>query len=78
MEAEIGSIQVGKKADIVIVNENLIANFKVLTSNGPPWGHPPARSASKLRPCSERSRIAVSAPDALRRSCRRVPPRPPR
>ena len=34
MEDQIGSIQVGKKADIVIVNENPLANFKVLYGTG--------------------------------------------
>ena len=34
MEDDIGSIQIGKKADIVIVNENPIANFKVLYGTG--------------------------------------------
>lgn len=34
MEDDIGSIQVGKKADIVIVNENPLANFKVLYGTG--------------------------------------------
>ncbi|MDG1906479.1 MAG: amidohydrolase family protein [Arenicella sp.] len=34
MEKDIGSIQVGKKADIVIVNENPLANFKVLYGTG--------------------------------------------
>ncbi len=34
MENEIGSIQVGKKADMVIVNENPVANFKVLYGTG--------------------------------------------
>jgi len=34
LEDEIGSIQVGKKADIVIVNENPLANFKVLYGTG--------------------------------------------
>nr|WP_240946242.1 amidohydrolase family protein [Pseudomaricurvus alkylphenolicus] len=34
MDDQVGSIQVGKKADIVIVNENPIANFKVLYGTG--------------------------------------------
>jgi imidazolonepropionase-like amidohydrolase len=34
MDTEIGSIQVGKKADLVIVDENPIANFKVLYGTG--------------------------------------------
>lgn len=33
-EREIGSIQVGKKADLVIVNENPLANLKVLYATG--------------------------------------------
>ncbi len=34
MDADIGSIQVGKKADLVIVADNPIANFKVLYGTG--------------------------------------------
>ncbi len=34
MEGEIGSVQAGKKADLVIVNENPVANFKVLYGTG--------------------------------------------
>ena len=34
IEGETGSIQVGKKADLVIVNENPLANFKVLYGTG--------------------------------------------
>jgi hypothetical protein len=34
MEDEIGSIRVGKKADLVIVNENPLRNFKVLYGTG--------------------------------------------
>ncbi|MEP5765991.1 MAG: amidohydrolase family protein [Halieaceae bacterium] len=34
MDAEIGSIQIGKKADLVIVDDNPIANFKVLYGTG--------------------------------------------
>jgi len=34
MDAEIGSIQIGKKADLVIVDENPLANFKVLYGTG--------------------------------------------
>ena len=34
LDDEIGSIQVGKKADIVIVNENPLENFKVLYGTG--------------------------------------------
>lgn len=34
IEQETGSIQVGKKADLVIVNENPLANFKVLYGTG--------------------------------------------
>ena len=34
METEIGSIQIGKKADLVIVDENPLANFKVLYGTG--------------------------------------------
>ena len=30
IQEETGSIQIGKKADLVIVNENPLANFKVL------------------------------------------------
>jgi imidazolonepropionase-like amidohydrolase len=34
LDKEIGSIELGKKADLVIVNENPIANFKVLYGTG--------------------------------------------
>ncbi len=34
MEDEIGSIRIGKKADLVIVNENPLRNFKVLYGTG--------------------------------------------
>jgi imidazolonepropionase-like amidohydrolase len=34
IDGETGSIQVGKKADLVIVNENPLANFKVLYGTG--------------------------------------------
>ena len=34
MDQDIGSLQIGKKADIVIVNENPLANFKVLYGTG--------------------------------------------
>jgi len=34
MEAEIGSVEVGKRADLVIVPENPLANFKVLYGTG--------------------------------------------
>jgi imidazolonepropionase-like amidohydrolase len=34
MEGEIGSILPGKKADIVLVDENPVANFKVLYGTG--------------------------------------------
>ena len=34
MEEEIGSIEVGKRADMVIVNENPLTNFKVLYGTG--------------------------------------------
>lgn len=34
LEKDIGSIQIGKKADIVIVNENPLQNFKVLYGTG--------------------------------------------
>jgi len=34
VENETGSIQIGKKADLVIVNENPLANFKVLYGTG--------------------------------------------
>ncbi len=34
MDSEIGSIQVGKKADLVIVDDNPVANFKVLYGTG--------------------------------------------
>jgi hypothetical protein len=34
MDADIGSIQVGKKADLVIVDDNPVANFKVLYGTG--------------------------------------------
>lgn len=34
MASEIGSVEIGKKADLVIVNENPIANFKVLYGTG--------------------------------------------
>jgi imidazolonepropionase-like amidohydrolase len=34
IDAETGSIQVGKKADLVIVDENPVANFKVLYGTG--------------------------------------------
>jgi len=34
IDDETGSIQVGKKADLVIVNENPLANFKVLYGTG--------------------------------------------
>jgi imidazolonepropionase-like amidohydrolase len=34
MQADIGSIQVGKKADLVIVADNPVANFKVLYGTG--------------------------------------------
>lgn len=34
MDAQIGSIQLGKKADLVIVDDNPIANFKVLYGTG--------------------------------------------
>ena len=36
MDGDIGSIQVGKKADLVIVADNPIANFKVLYGTGHP------------------------------------------
>ena len=34
LDAQTGSIQIGKKADLVIVNENPLANFKVLYGTG--------------------------------------------
>ena len=34
IDAETGSIQIGKKADLVIVDENPVANFKVLYGTG--------------------------------------------
>ncbi len=34
MDAEIGSVEVGKRADLVIVGENPLANFKVLYGTG--------------------------------------------
>lgn len=34
MEQEIGSIQVGKKADLIVVKENPLANFKILYGTG--------------------------------------------
>ncbi|TXS94119.1 amidohydrolase family protein [Parahaliea maris] len=34
MEDEIGSVEIGKRADLVIVNENPVANFKVLYGTG--------------------------------------------
>lgn len=34
MDSEIGSVEIGKKADLVIVEENPIANFKVLYGTG--------------------------------------------
>ena len=34
MDAQTGSIQLGKKADLVIVNDNPLANFKVLYGTG--------------------------------------------
>lgn len=34
MDDEIGSVEIGKKADLVIVNENPVANFKVLYGTG--------------------------------------------
>lgn len=34
MDKDIGSIQIGKKADLVIVNENPLRNFKVLYATG--------------------------------------------
>ncbi|EAW31220.1 Amidohydrolase family enzyme [marine gamma proteobacterium HTCC2143] len=34
IQEETGSIQIGKKADLVIVNENPLANFKVLYGTG--------------------------------------------
>ena len=34
MEEEIGSIEVGKRADMVIVDENPLSNFKVLYGTG--------------------------------------------
>ncbi|GAB3291388.1 amidohydrolase family protein [Parahaliea aestuarii] len=34
MADEIGSVEIGKKADLVIVNENPVANFKVLYGTG--------------------------------------------
>jgi imidazolonepropionase-like amidohydrolase len=34
MDAEIGSVQVGKKADLVLVADNPVANFKVLYGTG--------------------------------------------
>ncbi len=34
MDSDIGSVQIGKKADLVIVEENPVANFKVLYGTG--------------------------------------------
>ena len=34
MDDQIGSIELGKKADLVIVDENPLANFKVLYGTG--------------------------------------------
>ena len=34
MEDEIGSVEVGKRADLLIVDENPLANFKVLYGTG--------------------------------------------
>ncbi|PHZ84731.1 amidohydrolase family protein [Paremcibacter congregatus] len=37
LDAEIGSIEIGKKADLIIVRENPLVNFKVLYGTGHRW-----------------------------------------
>ncbi|MEZ5916563.1 MAG: hypothetical protein R3C40_03190 [Parvularculaceae bacterium] len=68
---EIGSVQVGKKADLVIIGENPVANLKVLFASG---GHVKLDPATNKRPIRVGG-VDIVIKDGVVYDARRSPPR---